>query len=128
MTAGLFKPRLAPVALIAAASLCAVLLAGGSDHAAAAPQAAAGPVSGAGAASTAAADRSARYKRCKNIKLKQRRYRVVKLKMPCKSARRKTRYVLKKRKPPRGWTCSMPNFPVNGVCSKQSKRFIFRRV
>jgi hypothetical protein len=128
MTAGLLKPRFALVALIVAASLCAVLLAGGS-HATAASQAAVAAAPGASASpSTAAANPYARYKRCKKIKFKQRSYRVVKLRMPCKSARRKTRYVLKKRKAPKRWTCSMPNFPINGVCSKKSKRFIFRSV
>jgi len=127
MTAGFLKPRYALAALVVAAGVCAALLTGGPP--AKASPATAASVSVAGTPpSTATANPYARYKRCKNIRFRKRHYRVVKLRMRCKPARRNTRYVLRKRKPPRGWTCSMPNLPVNGVCSQKRQRFAFRLV
>lgn len=76
--------------------------------------------------------RAATFKVCKKkLKRKGHRYQIQRRKLSCGTARRKTGRVLKTRRAPRGWHCSLPNLPHSGSCwkGKGGKRsFVFHRI
>jgi hypothetical protein len=81
------------------------------------------------AAAATTAEAAGGYSTCsKKLKRSGHRFQVNRRKLSCDAARRKTKRVLKRKRAPRGWDCSLPNLPRAGSCWKGRQAFVFHRL